>query len=267
MKYLFWNTYKKNLDSVICNIVSEFSCDIICIAEYGGIINELIMQLNKDRLVYFKIQGLENDRIKIFTKFKPTQIENVYDAGYFTIKKIPHEILGMQIMVFVHLPSKLYVDDLTRFTVAQSLKNEVDRVEKDFKCNNTIIVGDFNMNPYDLGMSGASALNCISSREVAKMNRRMVFGKEHTMFYNPMWGFLGDLNAPNGSYFYNDSSQEVNYYWNVFDQVIIRPSLIDFFNPSTIKLLQKTKNHVLIDERGRPNKRVYSDHLPLYFEL
>jgi len=239
MKYSFWNTNRKNLDNVICDIVTEFSCDVISIAEYGGNIKELIVQLNKDKLTYYKVDDIANQRVMIITKYKTSQIEDLYDAGYFTIKRIPHDALGMHIIAFVHLPSKLHVDDLTRFTTAQRLKSEIERIEEEQKCDRTIVIGDFNMNPYEAGMSGASALHCLSSREIVKKRHRTVLGKTHTMFYNPMWSFMGDVYLPDGSYFYDDSSQEVNYYWNIFDQVIIRPSLIEFFDPSTVKVLYK----------------------------
>ena len=41
-------------------------------------------------------------------------------------------------------------------------------------------------------------------------------------FYNPMWGHFGDaLDGPPGSY-YDARSEAVAYFWNVFDQVLIR---------------------------------------------
>jgi len=110
------------------------------------------------------------------------------------------------------------------------LKNEIERIEFEHKCNNSIIIGDFNMNPYEPGMLGASALHSLSSRNIVKKQKRILHGKEYNMFYNPMWSLLGDINLPDGTYFYDDSSQEVNLYWNIFDQVLIRPSLIELFN-------------------------------------
>lgn len=269
MKYLFWNTYKKNLDSVIYDIVTEYPCDVISIAEYNGNIRELIFQLNRTGVSYYKVNDIGNERITIITKFKPLQIEDIYDVGYFTIKKCPHDTLGTHIIAFVHFPSQGHTNNVTppNYRIAQRLKSEIERVEKEQKCDKTIIIGDFNMNPYEAGMMAASALHCLSSREIVKMQHRVVLGEAHSMFYNPMWNLMGDIDLPNGTYFYDASSQEVNYYWNFFDQVVLRPSLIEFFDPSKVKLIYKTKTHDFITEKGRPNKTLYSDHLPLYFEL
>ena len=46
-----------------------------------------------------------------------------------------------------------------------------------------------------------------------------------------MWGFLGDNGCGNvsGTMYYN-SSDAINYYWHLYDQVLIRPELIDTFD-------------------------------------
>ena len=45
------------------------------------------------------------------------------------------------------------------------------------------------------------------------------------MFYNPMWNLLGDAQEPYGTYYYAGNGHPINTYWNIYDQVIIRPAL------------------------------------------
>ena len=46
-------------------------------------------------------------------------------------------------------------------------------------------------------------------------------------FYNPMWSKFGDAGpAPPGTYFRN-KGEDVNYFWHMFDQVLVRPALLD----------------------------------------
>jgi len=53
----------------------------------------------------------------------------------------------------------------------------------------------------------------------------------------------------------------------MFDQVLIRPSLIDIFDVKELKIITTTGTEMLLSDTGIPNKRVASDHLPLVFEL
>jgi hypothetical protein len=98
---------------------------------------------------------------------------------------------------------------------------------------------------------------------------RQVYFEEKAYFYNPTWYLHGNpkLNIM-GSY-YLHSNEPTNYFWNLFDQVIMRPSLIEYFNLDELSLITKinTSERSLLNQNGRPNKVNYSDHLPLKFNL
>ena len=85
------------------------------------------------------------------------------------------------------------------------------------------------------------------------------------MFYNPMWNFLGDFKEPYGTYYYS-SSDAVNPYWNVYDQVIIRPALRQRFIDESLKILTGTNEISLLDSEKHPDCYI-SDHLPIMFEI
>src|SRR5258708_10996591 len=51
------------------------------------------------------------------------------------------------------------------------------------------------------------------------------------------------------------------YFWNTFDQVMLRPSLIDYFEEDGLKVITEVRGESLL-ERGRISTR-YFDHLPI----
>lgn len=53
----------------------------------------------------------------------------------------------------------------------------------------------------------------------------------------------------------------------MFDQVIISPDLINVFEFNKFKIITDTKQKNLLYEDKTPNKKRYSDHLPILFEL
>lgn len=129
---------------------------------------------------------------------------------------------------------------------------------------NTIVMGDFNINPFETSMVNADTLHALSSKSIARKINRTVYEKTYNMFYNPMWNMLGDENG-NGSYYYN-SSQITNYYWNILDQFIVRPEIADKVNVQNIKIITNVDKYNLKNNSGIPNKEI-SDHFPLYFKL
>jgi hypothetical protein len=55
----------------------------------------------------------------------------------------------------------------------------------------------------------------------------------------------------------------VNYFWNTFDQALIRPSLLRRFSDEHFVVVTRIGDMSLLDEGGIPNREVASDHLPI----
>lgn len=80
-----------------------------------------------------------------------------------------------------------------------------------------------------------------------------------------MWSLFGDKDIPAGTYYYPNSGQ-VTFFWNIFDQVIVRPSLLENLKNDSLKIINQIKNISLLDSHERPHKSI-SDHLPIVFEI
>jgi hypothetical protein len=80
-----------------------------------------------------------------------------------------------------------------------------------------------------------------------------------------MWNLLGDFSFPPGTYYYA-GNDVVNAFWNIYDQVMFRPCLREFFVDEELKILYKTENIKLVDKNEHPSKNI-SDHLPIVFEI
>jgi hypothetical protein len=92
-------------------------------------------------------------------------------------------------------------------------------------------------------------------------------GDSILMFYNPMWSLFGDWSpGPAGTYYYSNSEHRV-FFWNIFDQVLIRPDLLDRFSNEELKVLDSDGNVSFLSPRGVPNVKLGSDHLPILFKL
>jgi hypothetical protein len=123
------------------------------------------------------------------------------------------------------------------------------------------------MNPFESGLVSAAGLNSVMSRRVAQRSTRTVQGRKYRFFYNPMWTRLGDeFSDTAGTYFY-DSAEHVNYFWNMFDQVLIRPELAAGFDIGQLRIINSVRQSSLVRSDGRPDHTHSSDHLPIIFEL
>jgi hypothetical protein len=113
-------------------------------------------------------------------------------------------------------------------------------------------------------MVAANALHGMMSSRSARKQTRTIDKREYSMFYNPMWAYLGERSGgPPGTYRYW-SAKHVLREWHAFDQVLIRPGLIDWFPRSELRVLDRIGETSLVSPGGYPS---VSDHLPLIFEL
>ena len=116
-------------------------------------------------------------------------------------------------------------------------------------------------------MAGSESFHSVMDRRIAGRQSRVVLNRERRFFYNPMWGRMGDLSeGPPGTYYYGGSTP-LTYFWNTFDQVLIRPALTNRFMSDRLKVITEVNGQSLLNEMGRPDTSVGSDHLPLMFSL
>lgn len=263
MNCIFWNANKQKVNHIIAHLISEYDCDLFSLAEYEDSHEELLKELADLGLDYYHLEKGGCERIDIFTRIKPSKIKILTEKEYYTFRYIPHDELGYVVFAFVHFPSKLFMDEIDYIEESRLLRVEIEKVETEFGTDFTAVVGDFNMNPFERGMMLATALHSFPTRVEALKKKRTVKMRAYSMFYNPMWSFLGDITPPEGTYHYA-GSHYLQLYWNIFDQVIVRPSMIDYLNPKSIKIITRFSEGPLVNEGGIPT---ISDHLPLFFKL
>lgn len=271
LNFLFWNINRKPLVKEIANIAKHHNIDVILLAECKELNPvELLLELNSESSDYHLPNPIfQNDRIKVFTKFSHNFVIPVADdnESRYTCFRIKFPIIE-EILVFgVHLPDLKNNQLNSVSSYAGRIARKIKNLEKEQNLNNTIIVGDFNMNPSDVGMVDAESFHAIMDSSIAKNESRIVQNENYDYFYNPMWSLYGDIgNNVAGSYYYKNA-ELVNYHWNVFDQVLIRPALVDNFDKESLKFIDFDGEKSLLKKNGTPDKDKYSDHLPLIFTL
>jgi exonuclease III len=258
---IFWNTHKnKNINSTICELIVENGVSIVALAEYTANIDDLINTL----LSHYGIKMCKYisccKRITMIGAIGDVEVR--FDNAHTTIQIINKR----DILCCTHLNSKIYSGhEAQREIMIEQLIREICSIEKDLDSENTIIVGDFNINPYEIGCVDARYFHSLPVYEETKRKTRVVAGNKYSMFYNPMWRFLGDEKQPYGTY-YHKNSNSINTYWNIYDQVIIRPILRERFIDESLKIIAETQSKYLLDANGHPDKEI-SDHLPIIFEI
>ncbi len=241
--------------------------DILILAEseiYGP---HLLLTLNKGRPRKFCTPFELSPRLSFFIRYPSDCLKPVSDGGGVAIRRFRPPV-GLEILLgAMHLPSKLHYDDVDQMSLSHRAADAIQQAERRVGHARTVVVGDLNMNPFEPGVAGADGFHGIMDKRIARRGARTVQGKSRRFFYNPMWGHMGDASkGPPGTYYY-DSSKQVNLYWHTFDQVMVRPDLLDFFPDDRLEVLAGVGDQPLLSPRGTPDKSVGSDHLPLLFDI
>jgi hypothetical protein len=269
VKFLFWNINRKSLGDVVARAAAEHNVDVLILAEspYGDPAS-LLAALNSKRTDFFFPQApVPGSPLQIFTRFSGTYLRSAFDGGGLTIRALSLPARNPVILAAVHFPSKLHWDEDSQALECVTLSRELRKQEEVEGHCRTIVVGDFNMNPFEPGMVGAIGLHAMMTMRLAERGSRKVRGVEYPFFYNPMWGHFGDLfGTVPGTHYYRGSAQ-VAYFWNMFDQVLIRPGLTAGFIPDELQIVTEVDGTTLLRPDGTPRRDGLSDHLPIRFAL
>lgn len=262
---MFWNINKKNLSLLVAELAFSKGIDIIILAEFESLdVNHLMKQLHKIDKKYSVEKVLGSDRILLIHRFgkQLSVIREQRHSSSFIIKSTIGDIL----LVALHLSSRLHnsIDGLNM--MASEYSREISKLEQLLGTERTLVVGDFNMNPFEIGMSAINAFNSVMCPSIANRKVRKKHDFEYKYFFNPMWHLMGNSTSKAlGSYYY--SGDNISVYWNTFDQVLYRPEMIPYIDVHSIYFITEIEQTNLLTAKGLPCQSTISDHLPLSFEL
>jgi len=267
--FLFWNVMKKDLRAAIADLAAEQATDVLLVAESGASDESVAAALRTATGLEYTALSSPEDKVRIFTRLPPAGWSLLQRDAVVARMAIWNVVVGRSgdfMLVVVHLASKSNYDAVDQALLAAEVAEEIRRVENVVGHTRTLIVGDLNMNPFEPGVTAANALHGVMTRRIAEQIERRVQGKSYRFFYNPMWGCFGDrTDGPPGTY-YHRSPQVAETFWHTFDQVLLRPDLMNQLEDLVI--LDHIRGEPLVTHpRGLPRADDFSDHLPIAFRL
>jgi hypothetical protein len=266
MRFLFWNVKKNPVGPILSQLAEDYAVDVVILAECAdpeAILGDLNL---KTEYPFHRTEDLIT-RIVIYTRFPREDMETVYGDKFLTIRHIGFLARRSILIAATHFPSKLFRDEYHLWERANQISAKIREVEGALGTSRTVLVGDLNMNPFEKGVISASGLHAVMTRAIARKEGRTVDRESYPFFYNPMWGRFGDnTEGPPGTY-YRQGSSLTEYFWHTFDQVLIRPALLDRFDENSLQVLTECGERRFLRQSGIPDNSRVSDHLPLLFTL
>ncbi len=167
----------------------------------------------------------------------------------------------------VHFYSKVNWSESSLALECVNFSRDISIVESDTSCLNSILIGDFNMSPFEHGIVASNGIHALQDLNylASEMNGREIDGTFYKYFYNPMWNFLGDESTPYGT-MYHRVSGHISHEWHIYDQVILRPELKNHITKNSTKIITKIAGQSILKKYDRPDDK-YSDHLPIIIQL
>jgi endonuclease/exonuclease/phosphatase (EEP) superfamily protein YafD len=261
---VFWNVNKKDLRSLLCSIACDVDADVVILLESGISSDDNLKQLRSSVSRSFFMPQATRGRFQLFARTKALDLSEAYGSDRLSLRRLTYSDSSL-LLGIVHIVDKLNWSAPQQLTEVQLLAASVREQEAQLRTDRTLLLGDFNMNPYDDAMTIAAGLNAMMSVGCVSRQSRIQQGRSYPFFYNPMWSLFGDRTpGPSGTYYHRNSSQGV-FGWNMLDQVLIRPSALPYFDE--VRILSSAGGTPLHTSSMRPSANVASDHFPLLLRL
>jgi hypothetical protein len=271
--FLFWNLCGRPLEPVLRRLTVRHKIDVLMLAECAIPERVMIAALNgPGQGAFRRVSAIASRGLDLYTRFDQRCFGPVLkEADHYIIRTLTPPG-GIEIMLAIaHLPSASHKDLRARRSRCVGFASDIRDAEKATGNDRTVVVGDLNVNPFDDALLDVRGLNALADRRTVQRKDPRRFGKlqveEFRLFYNPMWSHFGDAVQPTGTYYYDKSNPEADLLWNIFDQLLLRRGLLDRFRNKNLKILTTDGVVSFVRDDGRPNGDVYSDHLPICFQL
>lgn len=255
MNILYWNLNNKSNSKYIKKIIISKNIDIAIFSEFSSINENELLKLLENK--YRMIMDRETSE-HIFLIYKSNiQVIVKQECDRYSLFTLD-TCFRKYNLVGVHLEDKRNRNNNDLLYSAQLVMNDINDLERETKCDNTIVIGDFNNNPYDSALVHPAGFNAVLFKDIINRNEYRKFKeKKFKRFYNPLLNSIREENKNYGSFYYSSDTNGI--IWNSIDQVIVRKPLVDsIINVEYIRKIEK----VSLITSVVPNKNI-SDHLPL----
>ncbi len=273
IRCLFWNINRKNLGRELSDLVLENRTDIVMAVEAEQLdVPYFISRLRENGKVFEKKEILQKQSGITLLASRNIEVSVYKEEKYFSAYKA-RENGRNYLLVVTHLVSAMFRGESARAQRAGDLSRVIGKIEencnkelkkKGEECCSLVVVGDFNLQPFSSGIVGMHGFHAIMDSDMALKKSRKLNGNEIKFYYNPMWHLMGKRGAPLGTYFCATDQDDNSFYWYTFDQVLIRPELIERFVWDEFEIISHIGQDSLIREH-KINRSKYSDHLPIKF--
>lgn len=292
---LFWNYNSScktpDKESIPANLALYHHADILILNETTTDPQRVLDSLGSKGVPYFipsdirervqpevKKGGLTPIRFQVYTRLKEDQFRLFREGGRSSIWKLKREGELEVLLTLMHFYSKRSYPGRDPFEGQHKASAgeylTIHQAEDDARHTRTVVIGDFNMNPFEKGMIDPDGFGAMMSRELAELHSSPTMSKPGTRrFYNPVWSHMGRaLPAPPGTFYWDEIGDPLNIYWHCYDQLLIRPELLKGFRDEYFKILTLMPADggwvvELIRSKRKHWETRFSDHLPLLFKL
>jgi hypothetical protein len=277
--FLLWNTMgnsterRGNVDSLVRQLVREHGIDIVLLVEYYPsksasalsttlIEDGLVKRNTSERFGVFARSEIVmegepvaalGDRVEIW-KWKWKSTPNAAEFARFAL---------------VHGPNRRDYEDGTRRIFFRRVADAIRSQERQDSHRRSMILGDFNAQPFESAILASDGLHAIGVRDVRGLAQRHIhLGDEpEDFFYNPMWRMYGHIAAMDAGLatHYYQKNQASELHWHMLDQVVIRPEECASFPDERLKIITTIGTLSLLTPDGKPDDKTASDHLPIIF--
>jgi len=269
---VFWNIGRKTTRNGIVRLIAalqrEEDADVIGLAECSdGVIGSTLRALNPiGSTAWEPIRT--NSRIQLLVRSDRMRVSEIDHHEYYSFFEVRRPPAVELLLVVTHMISRVYHEFDHIDEELKEFASAIRKIEIIKRHTNTILLGDFNANPFTNGIVTAAGLHAVMPLIVAKTGERKVAHRMYPYFFNPMWKFFGDgTESPPGTCYYSPEGAHRAFHWNMFDQIMIRPALLEHYTNDSVQIVNKLAGKPLTDRFWIPDRSVGSDHLPIRVRL
>jgi exonuclease III len=174
LRIIFWNVYKKDLTDLVCSMTQVTNADVLVLNESPVSIQKMLesLQMRVSRDFYYPYCIAESEqRFHCFCKDRHLDLSEVHAGSRISVRMLRIEMYKI-LLTLVHGKDSRNYDPASQQAFAQSLATELRFLKQDKGISKLILLGDFNMNPYDRSMNLAEGLNAMMTKSCVEQRYR-----------------------------------------------------------------------------------------------